>query len=159
MRESMDNVNQYGQAASPEEVFEVLHELMHLHRAQRQRAIETAGLAVSPLEARVLGFFARNPGATLTDLAAHSGRDKSQLARLIGSLRERGLLDARPDEQDRRNLRLQVTAAAEAVHRAMRTQMRRLAKAALADMDEEERMRFLASLRKVAQGMRRSGGQ
>jgi len=69
------------------------------------------------------------------------------------------VLDARPDEQDRRNLRLQVTAEAEAVHRAMRTQMRRLAKAALADMDEAERMRFLASLRKVVQGMQRSGGQ
>lgn len=153
MRESMDNVNQSGDEASPEAVFEVLHELMHLHRAQRQRAIEAAGLDVSPMEARALGFFARHPGATLSDLVAHSGRDKSQLARLIGSLRERGLLQAEADPQDRRNLRLAVTPEAEAIHRAMRAQMRRLAKAALAGMDEDERGRLLASLRKLARGL------
>lgn len=151
----MDIVNQSENDTSPEAVFEALHELMHLHRAQRQRAIEAAGLDVSPMEARVLGFFARHPGATLTDLVAHSGRDKSQLARLIGSLRERGLLQAQPDEHDRRNLRLGVTPESEAIHRAMRTQMRRLAKAALAGIDEDERTQLLASLRKMARAMAR----
>lgn len=154
MRETVDYVNQSSGDASPEAVFEALHELMHLHRVQRQRAIEAAGLGVSPMEARVLGFFAHHPGATLTDLVAHSGRDKSQLARLIGSLRERGLLDARPDEHDRRNLRLAVTPEAEAIHRAMRTQMRRMARSALADMDEDERASLLASMRKLAQRLR-----
>jgi DNA-binding MarR family transcriptional regulator len=158
MGETMDNVNQSAGAASPEAVFEALHELMHLHRAQRQRAIEAAGLGVSPMEARVLAFFAHHPGATLTDLVAHSGRDKSQLARLTGSLRERGLLEAQPDEHDRRNLRLVVTTEAEAIHRAMRTQMRRLAKAALADMDENERAGLLASLHKLSQSLRQHAG-
>lgn len=157
MRETLDNVNQSDAGASPEAVFETLHELMHLYRLQRQRAIETAGLGLSPMEARALGFFAHHPGATLTDLAAHSGRDKSQLARLIGGLRERGLLQTKPDEHDRRNLRLAVTPEAEAIHRAMRTQMRRLAKAALAGMDENERVRLLAALRKLARGLQSQG--
>jgi hypothetical protein len=37
------------------------------------------------MEGKVLGFFARHPGATQRDLAQHSGRDKAQLARLIKS--------------------------------------------------------------------------
>ena len=34
-----------------------------------------------------MGFFARHPGATLSDLAAHSGRDKVQLIALLGRLK------------------------------------------------------------------------
>ena len=52
MRETLDNVNQSDAEASPEAVFETLHELMHLYRLQRQRAIETACLGLSPMEAR-----------------------------------------------------------------------------------------------------------
>lgn len=46
---------------------------------------------------------------TLSALISHSGCDKGQLARLVGGLRERGLLDGRADENDRRNLLLHLT--------------------------------------------------
>jgi DNA-binding MarR family transcriptional regulator len=157
MRKKVEFVNQSAGEASPEALFEALHEIMHLHRAQLQRAIEGGGWGVSPLEARVLGFFARSPGATLTDLVAHSGRDKSQLARMIGSLRERGLLDARPDAHDRRNLRLALTPQAEGIHQDMRARMQRMAKAAVVSIDKDERARLLAALRKLAQGLQSEG--
>lgn len=148
MRESMDIVNQ-PDGAAPEEVFEALHDLMHLYRSQRQRALAEAGHGLSHLEARTLGFFARRPDATLSDLAAHSGRDKSQLARLIAALRGRGLLDATPDPQDRRNLRLRCTAQAQAIHREMRQHARKLARAAFADLGPRERECLLDAVRKL----------
>jgi DNA-binding MarR family transcriptional regulator len=67
------------------------------------------------MEGKVLGFFARHPGATQRDLAQHSGRDKAQLARLIKSLRERGLLLAEEDGSDRRQVCLRLSDAGQAV--------------------------------------------
>ncbi|MFY9510384.1 MAG: helix-turn-helix domain-containing protein, partial [Rubrivivax sp.] len=114
MRKSIDHVNQMG-GSTPDQVFEAIHTVMHLYRAQRHRGAADAGpQELTHMEHRVLGYFSRHPGATQSDLAAHSGRDKGQLARLIGGLRERGLLEARADENDRRSLRLQPTAQARA---------------------------------------------
>jgi hypothetical protein len=56
-----DNVNQLVDEASPEAVFETLHELMHLHRAQRQRAIEAAGLGAQMSSRRVMRWACRDP--------------------------------------------------------------------------------------------------
>jgi DNA-binding MarR family transcriptional regulator len=154
MRESLDNVNQSGGTA-PDEVFDALHDLMHLYRSQRQRALVEAGHGVSHLEAKTLGFFAHQPDATLSDLAAHSGRDKSQLARLIAGLRDRGLLQGTPDPQDRRNLRLRCTDEAQALHRAMRQHSRKLARQAFAGMDEDERAGLVAALRKLRAALER----
>ena len=152
MRDKVDPVNHSGETL-PEEVFEALHDLMHRYRAQRQRAVAAAGQDLSHMEAKVLGFFARQPDATLSDLVVHSGRDKSQLARLIAGLRERGLLCAEPDAQDRRNLRLRCTPAAQEIHRAMRQQSRRLSRSALASLDEKERVQLLALLNKLSAGL------
>lgn len=152
MRKSVDNVNRSSETPA-EEVFEAIHELMHLYRARRQQAMATAGQELTHMEAKTLGFYARHPDSTLSDLVAHSGRDKSQLARLISGLRERGLLDARPDEQDRRNLRLRCTEQAEAMHRTMRQQSRRLARDALVDVGEAERSQLLELLHRVKAGL------
>lgn len=156
MAKSVDLVNQLpGAAATPEAVFELLHDVMHLYRGERQRAIAAGGQEITHLEAKVLGFFHRHPGATLSDLAAHAGRDKSQLARLIAGLRERGLLEATPDEADRRNLRLHPTASASEIHQAMRQQGTRVARAALSSLDAAERAQLVASLAKLATGLRK----
>jgi DNA-binding MarR family transcriptional regulator len=84
------------------------------------------------MDSKVLGFFSRQPGATLSDLAAHSGRDKAQLARLVAGLREGGLLQGEPDPADRRNVRLSLTEAGVAVQQALHAQSRRLAAQAVA---------------------------
>ena len=144
--------------AEPELVFDAIHELMHQFRHRRQRALATDGEGLSHMEAKALGFFVRNPGASQSDLVAHTGRDKSQLARLIGSLRDKGLLEATPDERDRRSLRLHCTPAAQEMQRALRRQSRKLARSALASLDAGERLSLLALLRKVSAGLRGEEG-
>ena len=135
--------------ASDEDVFEAVHAVMHLFRARQYRALRDGPNALGHMDGKALGFFARHPGATLSDLVAHSGRDKGQLARLIAGLKERGLLDARPDAADRRNLRLSLTAAGLAVHRGAQRRRRRLAEAAVAGFTAEQRCQLLALLQRV----------
>jgi len=134
---------------SGDEIIDALHGLMHLFRLRRQEALRDAAQDVAPMEARVLGFFARHPGATAGELAEHSGRDKGQLARLIGGLRERGLLEATPDDADRRVVRLNLSAEGRALQQALARSTRRLADAAVAGLSAEERAALLGMMARL----------
>ena len=125
--------------ARTETVLDQIHAVMHLYRSRQYQVLRDAPDAVTHMESKVLHFFARSPGATQSDLVAQSGRDKGQLARLIAGLRERGLLEATPDEADRRSLRLHLTEAGVAAEQAVRRQARRLAAVAVEGLSEAQR--------------------
>ena len=146
MRELMDNVNHN------EDVLELVHSVMHAVRARQQQ--ELRGNELTPLEARVLRFFSRHPGATQSDLSEHSGRDKAQLARLIKGLRERGLLEAQEDERDRRQVRLALSGEGETLRRRLRQVDRRLASQAVTGMAEGEARQLMTLLHKVRENLR-----
>lgn len=148
MRKQVDKVNQ-SDAVLPNEVFETIHDIMHLYRARQYSALRDGGHDLTHMDAKVLGFFARRPGATQSDLAAHSGRDKAQLARLIRGLRDKGLLEARLDEEDRRSTRLQVTAEGMAVFGHLHAQGAQLSGVAMADLKHGEREQLISLLRRV----------
>ncbi len=135
--------------APADEVFELLHEVFDAYRARRQQAIAAAGQPVSHLEASTIAFFGRRPGATLSDLAVHSGRDKSQLARLIAGLRERGLIEAHEDEADRRSVRLRLTPPAEAMFHALRQELRKVKRMATADLSQAEYDKLMECLARM----------
>jgi DNA-binding MarR family transcriptional regulator len=101
------------------------------------------------MEIKVLGFFARRPGATQSDLAAHSGRDKAQLARLVRGLRERGLLDAAADEADKRSTRLTLSEAGQAMYAELHRHDGALAEVALEGLTDEQRATLLDLLERV----------
>ncbi|MGA0609659.1 MarR family winged helix-turn-helix transcriptional regulator [Caldimonas sp. KR1-144] len=152
MRKSVDHVKHVGAgpaAAAPDDVLEAVHAVMHAWRARQYRVLRDGPHDLTHMEGKLLGFFARHPGATQSELAAHSGRDKGQLARLVGSLRERGLLEATVDENDRRAVHLQLTADGAAVHQALQRQGRRLSAAAVAGLSATEREQLVALLGKV----------
>jgi DNA-binding MarR family transcriptional regulator len=148
MRKSVDLVNQV--AVEPDDdVLEAVHAVMHLFRSRQYRALRDGLQDLTHMDGKVLGFFARHPGATQSELSAHSGRDKGQLARLIAGLKERGLLEARADEADRRSLRLHLTADGRAVQQALRRRRQRLADAAVDGLSAAERHQLLALLARV----------
>lgn len=120
------------------DVFDTIHTLMHQYRALHHRALRESGQVITPLESRVLSFFGRRPGATQSDLAEHSGRDKAQLARLIKGLKDRGLLLAEADPQDRRQWRLHLTIAGQAIRRAVQYRAHQIGQQALEGLDEKE---------------------
>lgn len=154
MRKSVDHVNHQGHTGPgsgerPEDVLELVHAVMHLYRARQYRVLREGPHDLTHMEGKVLGFFARHPGATLSELVAHTGRDKGQLARLVGGLKERGLLEARTDEADRRSVRLALSAEGQGVHQALRRQSNRLSAAAVAGLSLDERQQLLALLHKL----------
>jgi DNA-binding MarR family transcriptional regulator len=144
MPRSIDNVNH------SEDVLELIHGLMHQVRAQAHQELRGE---LTPMEARVLRFFSRHPGATQTDLAQHSGRDKAQLARLIKGLRDRGLLATAPTE-DRRQVSLVLSAEGEALQRRLRQLDRRLAARAVAGFSERDQEQLQALLQRVRENLR-----
>lgn len=136
-----------------EEIFDVIHTSMHLLRARQLRALRDSEVALTHMEARVLSFFDRHPGETLSTLTAHSGRDKGQLARLLANLRERELLVARPDEQDRRNVRLSLTPTGQQIADTMRQQQHHLSRQAVQHFSAEEELQLMTLLHRVLKNL------
>ena len=101
------------------------------------------------LDASLPDFFARHPGATLSALAEHSGRDKAQLARLVKRLLEIGLIERAPEAEDRRSQPLQLTPGGTAIQRELQRQHRRLAAEAVGVLSAAERDELLRLLRRV----------
>jgi DNA-binding MarR family transcriptional regulator len=148
MQNIVDEVNQ--NPPSPAlEVLERVHAIMHLYRSAQQRSLRAGPHDLAHMEIKVLGFFARRPGATQSDLAAHSGRDKAQLARLIRGLRDRGLLDATADETDKRSTRLALSEDGKAMFAALHRHDGALAETALEGIAEADRATLLDLLERV----------
>jgi DNA-binding MarR family transcriptional regulator len=155
MQKLVDQVNQ-DRTLPVDEVLETMHAIMHLYRSAQQRSLRDGPNDLAHMEVKALGFFARHPGATQSDLVAHSGRDKAQVARQIRALRERGLLDVRADELDRRSSRLSLSAEGQAVHAALHSNDGRLKQQALSGFSDEEKralVDLLARVRVNLQGM------
>jgi DNA-binding MarR family transcriptional regulator len=152
MSKSDDNVNHVGNA-EPTDVLELIHSVMHEYRALQYRFLRDGPHDITHMDGKVLGFFSRRPGATQSDLAEHSGRDKAQLARLIKGLRDRGLLEATVDEADRRNVKLALTADGKAVQRALGQQARKLGAKAVTGLSEAEQGQLMALIGRVRRNL------
>jgi DNA-binding MarR family transcriptional regulator len=148
MQNIVDQVNQ-NHDRPIDDVLETMHAIMHLYRSTQQRSLRDGPNDLAHMEVKALGFFARHPGATQSELVAHSGRDKAQVARQIRALRERGLLEVQADEADRRSSRLSLSSEGRAVHAALHSNDGRLKEAALQGFDEQEKAALLALLARV----------
>ncbi|SFD40167.1 MarR family winged helix-turn-helix transcriptional regulator [Massilia yuzhufengensis] len=155
MEKEVDDVNQF--SAREPDVFEAIHEIMHLFRAQHYRSLRATTHELTHMENKALGYIARHPGATQRDLVQRSGRDKAQVTRLVQGLREKGLVDARADQADRRSTRLFLTEAGAAVHAELHQAGQQLATQALAGLDENERRQLGALLVRVGEQLRGAG--
>ncbi len=155
MRKPIDNVNQSPSPQRPAEdgVLDLIHKVMHQYRSQQYRVLRDGPHNITHMDSKVLHYFGRNPGATQSDLAQHSGRDKAQLARLIKSLRDQGLLNAEPDPNDRRNVRLSLTSAGLAVQSALQQQAQRLNASALNGLDAGRRKQLMELLQQVSDNL------
>lgn len=68
----VDLINQSADKPA-EAVFDAIHHVMHQYRAMQFRGLRDTSHALTHMEFKVLGFFARHPGASQTELVAHSG--------------------------------------------------------------------------------------
>jgi DNA-binding MarR family transcriptional regulator len=149
MRKQVDNVNHVDSPSATDEVIELVHVVMHQFRSRQFQALRDGAHDITHLESKVMSFFARHPGATLSDLVAHSGRDKAQLAKLVKGLRERDLLAAASDAADRRSVHLRLSAAGQAAQQAVRAEGRVLNEQALSGLSAREQAQLVDLLRRV----------
>ena len=152
MPQPVDKVNHKAQPPD-DEVLELVHAVMHQFRSRQFQVLRDGPHALTHMESKVLGFFAHRPGAIQSDLVQHSKRDKAQLARLIKGLRERRLLAGEADAQDKRNVRLTLTADGEALQRALQRQARQLQAQATKGFDAKERAQLSALLQRVKRNL------
>ena len=155
MPSKVDKVNQPRRANAGDpataavDIGEQLHALMHRIKRHHRQAAGALGEALAPMEARALGYFARHPGASARDLVEHAGRDKAQVARLVRSLINRGVLAATLSPTDQRSQCLALTAAGTALQRQLSSSRRRIDAtliAGLSDKEREQLSRLLARL-------------
>jgi DNA-binding MarR family transcriptional regulator len=83
------------------------------------------GQFASVPQLRALGLVHRQPGASLTDVAAHLGVTPATASVLVDRLVRRGLLHRASDPQERRRIRLSLTREGSQHLRAARTGTRR----------------------------------
>jgi len=156
MRKSVDIVNHVdsssASAAKPstaDAVLELVHTVMHQFRSRQYQVLRDGLHDITHMESKVMGFFAHHPGATLSDLAQHSGRDKAQLARLVKGLRERALLAGEADVADRRNVHLTLSAEGHAVQQALRREARAMNARAVDGLGAQEQAQLVELLGRV----------
>jgi DNA-binding MarR family transcriptional regulator len=138
---------------SPGDLLELVHSIMHDYRSLQYRFLRDGPHDITHMDGKVLEFFARHPGASQTDLVAHSNRDKAQLGRLIKGLKERGLLKGEADADDRRSIRLRLTSRGKEVQSVLRQQAKRLSEKAVAGLGPTEQQQLLSLLRAVKENL------
>lgn len=147
MTKQVNKVNQ------SEQVFDAIHSVMHLYRARQLRGLRDTPHELTHMEYKAMGFFARHPGATQGDLVAHSGRDKAQLARLLKGLRDKQLLDAEADENDRRITRLTLSAEGKRIFNSLHDLGVQASSAAVTGMSAEQLAQLQTLLQQIRQNL------
>ncbi len=135
------------QEASGEVLFEQLHEVLSLFRSCLHERLRGTPSGVAGMEVRVLRFYARHPGASQSDLVQHSRRDKGQIARLVKSLIERGLLQR--DAQAGRRGGLELTVAGQALQSQLHQYHTELTDALGAALSAPERAQLAGLLQRL----------
>lgn len=85
--------------------------LMFAHRShllQADKALAEHGLGRA--HHRALYILSRNPGGTVTEILGLLGITKQSLGRVMKDLQNKGMIEARPGESDRRNKLIHLTA-------------------------------------------------
>ena len=115
------------------EVFEVLHDLLHLFRARLLESLEAVQPGLTFNEFRILMHTGRHPGITQKELVEHSHTDKAQMARTLAQLQDKGWLERSASEADKRVRCLQLSARGQQLFDQLRHRREQIATELLSD--------------------------
>ncbi|KOC21814.1 MarR family transcriptional regulator [Comamonas testosteroni] len=120
------------------EVFEVLHDLLHLFRARLLESLEAVQPGLTFNEFRILMHTGRHPGITQKELVEHSHTDKAQMARTLAQLQDKGWLERSASEADKRVRCLQLSAQGQQLFDQLRHRREQIATELLSDFPEAQ---------------------
>ena len=86
-----------------------LYRTQILYSAVMRRAIQATGRELTPEQLNLLGRLHAQEGITQSQLGELAYKDRHNTARILNLLEERGLVERRPDQSDRRIYRLYLT--------------------------------------------------
>ena len=134
-----------------EDVFDAIHRLMHLYRSEQYLSPNASGL--TPMQGKVLRFFANRPNSTLKELRVDFSKDKSQLAKLINGLKAMNLLKSQVDRIDKRQVRLELTSEGARVQKRLRQHTQALAENACKGLKIKDRLELIATVNQLSKGL------
>ena len=130
------------------DVFELLHDLLHLFRARLLQSIDIAQPGLTFNEFRVLMHTGRHPGITQKELVEHSHTDKAQMARTLAQLQDKGWLERSASEADKRVRCLQLSAQGQQLFAQLKNQREQIAAELQGDFpaNQQKQLRELLTL-------------
>ena len=144
---------------APEEFVLTLEAVARAFRRQLSFEFEAAGLSVSPTEARVLVCVKRNAGLRQTQLAQLLSCEAMTIVGVLDRLEAAGLVERKPDEDDRRAKRIVLPSSAVRLVEQIETILAELTTRAEQGLDSGSKMwlrdalsRIQANLATVAAG-------
>lgn len=120
------------------DVFEVLHDLLHLFRARLLESLEAVQPGLTFNEFRILMHTGRHPGITQKELVEHSHTDKAQMARTLAQLQDKGWLERSASEADKRVRCLQLSAQGQKLFDQLRHRREQIATELLSDFPQAQ---------------------
>lgn len=138
------------------DVFELLHDLLHLFRARLLESLEAVQPGLTFNEFRVLMHAGRHPGITQKELVEHSHTDKAQMARMLAQLQDRGWLERSASEADKRVRCLQLSAQGQQLFDSLRARREQIAQELLQDFPAAEQAQLRALLQQALSSARAS---
>lgn len=130
-----------------------LHDVFRLFQRAWNRRLRESGLGISPAQSRVLTEIYRQGGLTQTALAENVEMERAPLGRLLDRMEELGLVERKPDPQDRRVRLVFHTEQAESLDEPMWGTARGLFEVALRDISEGEMDVLLKLLDRLKQNL------
>jgi len=137
------------------EIFDALHELLHIFRARMRQRLETACPDLSFGELRVLMHVGQHPGCTQKTLVEHSHIDKAQMARTLAQLEDKGWLVRAESASDRRMRELRLSQRGQRLFKRLGAQRATLAAELLKDCPAPLQAQLLAWLARARDGAAR----
>lgn len=106
---------------------------------------------VSLVQSQALERLARRGAMTLTDFAAALFLEKSSASRLVDALERKAYVTRRPDEEDGRYIRIDLTKTGRALARKLEDDLVVERSTMLAELSEHDRALVLEAMRKLAE--------
>lgn len=133
------------------EIFDTLHEMLRIYRAQIRKKLEASDYGLSFSEFRVLMFIGQNTDCSQKKLVSHSHTDKAQMTRTLNQMKEKGWLIQSKSTIDRRVHHLNLSPYGQKVFLEFKGQRLKLTNQLLASCQPDMQKQLLELL-KCAKG-------
>lgn len=132
-----------------------------LGRISRHIDRHVSGEGMTRSELSVLGTVARHKSMGVGELAESEGLNPTMCSRIVGKLEASGLVRRAPGAEDRREVRVEITAVGNRLHLKLRGQRTKLLAERLSEVPERQQRALLAAvpaLESLAEAMRPADG-